>query len=65
LLKNTTKSFFSNSKSDLGIITSLFLTTAPILISLGRLESFIDLLINSEVSNISASINSYSPSKSV
>ena len=52
----------SNLKFDLGIITLSLRTTAPILISLGRLASDKDLFINSEVSITSASINSYSPS---
>ena len=48
-------------KSDLGMITFLSRKTAPILISSGRFEFFNYLLINSEVSIISASITSYSP----
>ena len=49
-------------KSDLGIITLSALNTAPILICSGKLESLIDLFSSSDFSNISASINSYSPS---
>ena len=44
---------------------SSFLKIAPILISEGKLESFKLLLINSEVSIISASIISYSPFNNV
>ena len=61
LAKNTTLSSFWNTKLDLGIITFLSLKIAPILISSGKLEFFNSLLINSEVSIISASITSYSP----
>ena len=50
---------------DLGIIIFLSLNTAPILSSSGKLEFLISLLINSEVSIISASITSYSPSDKV
>jgi len=42
-------------------LTFLSLRTAPILISSGKLAFLISLLINSEVSIISASITSYSP----
>ena len=48
-------------KFDLGIIIFLSLKTAPILDSSGRFEFFISLLINSDVSAISAYITSYSP----
>ena len=57
----TTLSSFLKMKFDLGIIIFLSLKTAPILDSSGRFESFISLLINSDVSAISASITSYSP----
>ena len=52
--RKTTRSSFLKTKSDLGIITFLFLKIAPILISSGRFEFFNSLLINSEVSIISA-----------
>ena len=51
----------SNIKS-FGIVFLSFLIIAPILISSGRLESLIFLFINSDFSEIFASINSYSPS---
>ena len=60
LAKKTTLSSFWNIKFDLGIITLLSRKTAPILISSGRFEFFNSLLINSDVSIISASITSYS-----
>ena len=62
--KKTTKSSFSNIKSDRGIITFSFLTIAPTLICSGNSESFIALFNKSDLSKISAYINSYSPSKS-
>ena len=65
LAKKTTLSSFWNTKFDLGIITLSSIRTAPILISYGKLEFFSSLLINSEVSIISASITSYSPFKIV
>jgi hypothetical protein len=65
LAKNTTLSSFLNTKFDLGIITLSSRKTAPILISSGRFEFFNSLLINSDVSIISASITSYSPFKIV
>ena len=43
------------------MITFLSLNTAPILMSSGKLAFLISLLINSDVSIISASITSYSP----
>ena len=61
----TTLSFFLNVKSDLGMITLSSLSTAPTLSSSGKLEFFKSLFINSEVSIISASITSYSPSEMV
>ena len=61
LAKKTTISFFVKTKFDLGIIISLFLKTAPILISSGKLAFLSSLLISSDVSIISASITSYSP----
>ena len=59
----TTISSFLNTKLDLGIITSSPLKIAPTRISSGKFEFFNSLLINSEVSIISASIISYSPFK--
>ncbi len=56
LANKTTVSSFLKTKLDLGIITSFFLNTAPILISSGKSVFFNSLLINSEVSIISASI---------
>ena len=63
LAKKTTISSFLKTKLDLGIITFLSLKIAPILISSGKFEFFNSLLINSDVSIISASIISYSPFK--
>ena len=65
LAKKTTLSSFWNTKFDLGITTLLSRKTAPILISSGKFEFLSSLLINSEVSIISASITSYSPFKIV
>ena len=59
--KKTTVSFSLKIKFDLGIIISFSLKTAPILIESGKLALLSSLLINSEVSIISASIISYSP----
>ena len=55
LARKTTKSF-SKIKFDLGIITASFLIIAPILISSGKLDSLIFLLINSDLSEIFASV---------
>ena len=52
----------SNLKS-FGVVFLSFLIIAPIRISSGRLASRIFLFINSDFSEILASINSYSPSK--
>ena len=49
LAKNTTRSFFSKIKLDLGIITLSFRIIAPILISSGKFESRIFLLTNSSI----------------
>ena len=65
LARNTTISFLLKTKFDLGTIISLSLKIAPILISSGKFEFFNSLFISSEVSIISASITSYSPSKIV
>ena len=54
----TTESFFLKTKLDRGIIISLLLSTAPILISSGKLLFLSSLFIKSEVSIISASITS-------
>ena len=64
-VRKTTLSSFLNTKFDLGIITFSSLNTAPILTSSGKFEFFNSLLINSDVSIISASITSYSPSEIV
>jgi len=63
--KKTTLSSFWNTKLDLGIRTLSSRKTAPILISSGKFEFFSSLLLYSDVSIISASITSYSPSKMV
>ena len=59
LARNTTLSSFWKIKFELGIIMSFPLKIARILISSGSLAFFYSLLINSEVSIISASITSY------
>ena len=64
-VKKTTVSPFSNFESDLGIKILSFLKIAPILISSGKFAFFKSLLISSDVSIISASITSYSPSSIV
>ena len=65
LARKTTISSFLKIKFDLGIIMSLSLNIAPILISSGKFDFLSSLFINSEVSIISASITSYSPFKIV